>query len=338
MATRSKRARESQATESLLRDSDRIAEQQLTAPNASERAALSSYCTLSLQVKKREAAAQEHVEGLKPRVKDLRSALLAALKEEGEEVFTLPLALRRDADTRAAARGLPLVPPYVRVVRSSKDVAISAEVISQVLSQLSDDDVLEAEGADGLACLVSAVLAAVRRQVRSFTEQVKLVESAPRGTRPADIPQAPLEMSRLALAMHEAGSLVLQAEREKREDVARVKHELDALTGAVEAYFARGNMTHQRVKLEGAPYNLCRRVTVQKPRLTFKALELVLADGLSECLQLRGVLDKQQLVAALRSRREEVQRAVASRIATLPTTTKTLIHLQRVKARKSTPH
>jgi cbb3-type cytochrome oxidase cytochrome c subunit len=40
-------------------------------------------------------------------------------------------------------------------------------------------------------------------------------------------------------------------------------------------------MTSQRITLENAPFNLCRRVTVTKPKMTFKILEELLKEGVS---------------------------------------------------------
>lgn len=340
----SKRARTDHESppKELLEQADRVAEQQVVAPTPAERAAITSFCSLSLQCKKQEDATRSLVKDAKPAIKELRESLLHALKEEEEEVMLIPQAIRREVDARAAASGLPALPPYLRVMRNNKDLAITPDVINDAFASLSETDVLEADGDDGAQALVEAVLAAVRRNVRSFSEQVKLVDSVPRGVRAADVKLAADELARQAVALHENSSAVLHAERQKREALARALEEMATQKDAVDGYFVRGNMTHQPVLLENTRYNLCRRVTVIKPRVTFKTLAEVLHEGFKECMSppLRGggggPLSKAAVAAALRSRRDDMQRLVVSRISAMPPSTRTVIHLQKVKSAAET--
>ena len=338
--TRPKRSRSAPAVdqqEELLEEADRVAEQQVVAPTPAERAAIASFCSISLQCKKQEQATRDRVKEAKPAIKQLREALLQALKEEEHEVLLIPQGIRREADARAAAAGLPPLPPYVRVMRNNKDLSITPDVIHEAFASLSEADVLEAEGDDGMQALVEAVLAAVRRHVRSFSEQVKLADSVPRGTRAADVELASEELARQAVALHENSSMVLLAERQKREVLARALEEISTKKDIVDGFFARGNMTHQPVVLENMRYNLCRRVTVVKPRVTFKTLTEVLQEGVKECMPpLRGggsaAPSKEAVASSLRTRRDEMQRLVVSRLSALPSATRTVIHLQKVKA------
>ncbi len=322
--------------------SDSVAEREVVVPTPAERSALSTFCTLSLQRKAAEAAARERVKDVKPQLKALRAALMRSMKSHEQTILQLPLALRREADARASSAGLPPVPPYVRLVRNNKDLTITPDVINEVLRGLTAEDIAEAEGDDGVSALLTAVVNGVRRLVRSYTEQIKLTESVPRGTRAADIPVAPEPIAREAIRLHERGAFVLAAERAKREATARVREAITGPSTALDTYFVRGNLSHQRVVLEGQPYNVCRRVTVAKPKVTFKVLQEVLHEGIVDAVAKglkpgRGGATKEAVAAALLSgssgKRDELQRLIAMKLASLPTKSKATIHLQRVVPR-----
>lgn len=354
-AVGAKRPREGGAGATLASDlarSDKVAQQAVVVATPAERSALSTFCALTLQRKAAEAAAAARVKEVKPQLKALRAALLRGLKARDHEVLQVPLELRREADARASAAGLPPVPPYVRLVRNNKDLTITPDIINEVVRSLTPEDIAEAEGADGVSALLTAVLNGVRRAVRSYTEQVKLTESAPRGTRAADIPVAPEAIAREAIRLHERGAFVLAAERAKRDAMARVREALTAPTATLDAFFTRGDITHQRVTLEGQPYNVCRRTTISKPKVTFKVLQEVLHEGIVDALgkakastasaaaratasKDAATASKDAVAAALLAgnKREELQRLVAMKLASLPPTSKSTIHLQRVVPR-----
>jgi hypothetical protein len=298
-----------------LEEADRVSEQQVIKPSPAEKSAISAYCTLSLQVKKIEEKLKERVNAVKPEIKGLRSSLLETIKKGDDEILQIPQTLRKNAN----------VPPYIRLVKNNKDLTITPEVISEALQAITDADVLEAEGTPA-EILINSILSSVRRIVRSFSEQVKLTESVPRGIKAADIPFADEELSKQAIALHEQSSLVLTAEAEKRTSVSAAKSAMIEKQPSLEQFFERSGITHQRVMLENKPFNLCRRLTVSKTKVTFKLLQTVL-----ETIDIvKTFKTKQDILDAIKHRKADIHKAVAARIATLPNTSKSIIHLQRV--------
>jgi hypothetical protein len=63
-----------------------------------------------------------------------------------------------------------------------------------------------------------------------------------------------------------------------------------------------------------------------------KILEEFLVDGLKECLQggSRKKLSKQDVASTLKTKRDELQKLVVSRISTVASSSKTVVHLQRI--------
>lgn len=320
--------------ESLLSAADQVADtQEVIKPTPAEKACISSFCTITLKCKEAEATAKAVLKDVKPRVKELRVNLLEALKSGHEDILQIPSNLRKEANARAIANGNPPLPAYIRLSKNTKDLTITNDVLQEAFANLTEEDVLHAEE-EGSDALVSAVLSSVRRLVRSFTEQAKLVDSVPRGTRPADVEIASEELAREAIQLHEQSCFVLATERSKREAVASAKADIEVKAGEVEKFFTRANMTSQRVNLDNKPYNLCCRTTLVRPKVTFKLLEDFLQDGVKECIlsgvQGSGKMTKKAVVAALNAKKADLLRIVNAKLGTLASTSKTVVHLQRV--------
>lgn len=331
-----KRTRESDEKnaklESLLAEADKSAEsQEIVKPTAAEKAGISGFCAITLKVKAAQAEAKEALKDVKPRVKELRKTLLETLKNGSEEILQIPTNMRKEANIRLHESRLPPVPAYIRLSKNTKDVTITNEIIQEAFSSLSSEDILQAEG-EGADSIVNAVLSAVRRLVRSFTEQIKLADSVPRGKKAADVELASVELAREAIALHEHSSFILQREKEKRDEIASARQDLESKAQDVEKFFSRANLTSQRVNLENKAYNLCCRTTMIRPKLTLKLLEDFLQDGIKECIlsSINGKVTKQSIASALKSKKADLFRIINTRVGTLESTSKTVVHLQKV--------
>lgn len=323
--------------ESLL-EADRVgaAQAEATQPSEADKACIKSYVEVSQKCKKVVAAAKEALKDVKPVVKQLRANVLEALKAGPEEVVAIPAAVRKEADARAAAAGLPAVPPYVRLMKNTKDLAITADVINEAFAAITEEDVLDAEGEGGDA-LINAVMASVRRIVRSFNEQAKLTDALPRGVKAAEVPLAAETLCVEAVRLHEHSARVLVTERKKREDLGAVKAELMAREAAIDAFLNQNDKSTQKVIVGGQPHVICRRTTLTRPKVTFKVLQDFLEDGIKEC-DLGGTsasgkpknkASKADAAATLKRACATLQRAVLTRFGTMESTSKTAIHLQR---------
>lgn len=329
-----KRTRSS--SDALLEEADHVAEnQKIASPSEAEKNVISTFCTLSIKCKKLESEAREKLKDVKPLVKQLRNDVLTNLKHEKFDVVQLPPKLRKEATARAAALGHSPIPAYIRITKNAKDLTITSEIIEEAFEELTEEDILESEG-EGTEALVSAVLASVRRLVRSFNEQAKLTDSLPRGVKAADVEISSNELAAEAIRLHEQSTIVLNTERQKRDAVAALKTEISSKATDVERYFARVNATSQRVNLDNSSYNLCCRTTVTRPKVTLKILEDFLVDGLKECLSggSRKKMTKADVAASLNTKRDELQKLVVSRLSTVASTSKTVVHLQRIAVKE----
>ena len=308
----------------LLAEADAVSEISIDVTDE-ERDTIRAYCKLALRCKKTEASAREHLAGTKKTLAELRKDLLSALKDANVEILAIPKTIRMEAEKK----GAHTVPPYIRLTKTTKDLTITTDVIEDALRGLSEEDIRGSESQSGLEAIVRAVIEGVRRAVRSFSEHVKLVESVPRGTRAADIDAASPEISAIALQFHDLSNTVEGSEREKREAVGGDKSQMEVQRRIVESYFERAETTHQRVVLDNASYNLCKRTSVIKPKVTTKVLEQIVTDSLILVYKGRK-LTREQAASSLGDKKNELLVAVKTALAGLPTSTKTAIHLQKV--------
>jgi hypothetical protein len=310
-----------------LQESDEIHEQQKPiAPTKTEKNALSTYCSLALKIKHEEEATKTLTKDVKPALKELRKELLEDLRQG--EVFQLSQAARQ----KATAKGLPDVPTYVRLVKNNKDLTITPEIVSDVLKGISDSDIMESKH-DGGEALIDAIITGVRREIRSFSEQAKLMNAVPRGVKHADIPVANKEICEKALELHEKNCFILKAEREKRERIAQFKEDLSSKEPSIHQYFERGGISSQRIVLENVPYNLCSREREKKTKITFKLLQSSLEDGLKECILKKRTRPptKQEIAACICEHKTELEALVTERLSSLPCEKSSKISLVRIK-------
>jgi len=301
-----------------LEEADRISEQQVVKPTAEEKAAISSFCTLSLQCKTIEEKIKTQVKEIKPEIKTLRKTILEDVKKKDHEILQVPQEMRKDIEG---------FPPYIRLVKNNKDLTITPEVISEALQSITEEDIQEYKG-NAPDILVEAILSSVRRIVRSFSEQIKLTDSVPRGIKAADVPFADTSLSKQAVQLFTHSSKVMASESEKRAAVSSAKTAMSERQATLDAFFERSGITHQRVTLENKQFNLCRRLTVSKTKVTFKILE----DVLKNLDLIKNLKSKTDILEAIKHRRADIQKLVATRMSTLPNSSKSVIHLQRVKS------
>lgn len=308
-----------------LQLSDAIAHDQLIEPTPNERKCLSAYCNLSLVCKKAEQEASEQTKALKPIIKDLRAKLLDTLKETQCEILLIPHDLRKEADKRLASLSLPALPPYIRLIKNNKDLSINAETINDAIDSLNAQDLEEIEECEnGKEALIKCVLNSLRRVIRSYSEQIKLSDSVPRCIKACDVMFASEELALEAIRLHEESSIVLQTESRKRDNIAQAKHEMALKVPDIETYFNRGSLTHQRIVLENQPYNLCKRISVIKPKITLKVLEDMLDKGLKQ------LKTKKDAIKYIENNKELFIKNILKGVETIPSQTKVKIHLQKI--------
>lgn len=336
MTKRTRQTKDELDIPTLLKESDRTAEmQENTLPTDEEKHHIRTYCEKSLSCKRAEAEAKEKLKIIKPELKSLREELFENLRSENKNILQIPANLRRTIDEQ---KKFPPVPAYVRIVKNTKDLTITSDVVSEAFDMITEEELMEND-LEGIDALVEVLINNVRRIVRSFNEQIKLTDSLPRGVRAADVEFTNNKQSDDALRLHQINTQVNITERQKRDQINEVKQELASKTPKIQQFFSRTNMTSQQVNLDGTKYNLCCRTTIVRPKVTLTNLQEFLQDGVKECFlktfPTKKPPSKIDIVNSYIKKRSELQNLVLARIGTIGSTTKTLIHLQKIGIRKS---
>lgn len=322
----SKRQKTESPIDKLLQEADRVAEEDVIQPTEEEKKALSTYCTICLQCKKIEQATKAETAPLKPQCKQLRTSVTALMQESTEQILALPQSIR-DEHRRL---GLTDAPCYIRLFSTSKETPLSYDKISDILRELDASDFADVEEDDSTKAFIEAAFTKLKRDSKSVIVQAKLTDSIPRGIKPLDIAIACTELSQQSSELYKKQDIIAQKEKAKREQLSSIRENLEQHKPAIDIYFTRGNMNSQRVLLEEKAYNLTRRVSVLKPKITYSILQSILHDGIQEVV---GTKTKKQLLKCYASKKQDILELVLTKLSSLPSTSKTSIHL--VSLRKS---
>ena len=314
----------------LLGAADSAASKDEIAPTDDERATIRAFCKLELNLKNTEKTARANLAEDKKKLAEVRKSLMAALVEANVEILAIPKSVRLKAEEESK---ISVVPPYIRLVKTTKDLAITASIVEDAFRNLSEDDIRESDTQSGVEAITALVLEDVRRSIRSVSQSVRLVESVPRGIRAADIDFASAELCDSAIEYHLLSSVIDSAESAKRDVVQGEKTQLEARRPIVEKYFLRTELSYQRITLDEVQYNLCRRVKPIKPRITVKIVTQLLVTTIAQVFKGRK-LTREQAAQAIADKRAELSKSVSHGIAAIPVTYKTSIHLQKVATKE----
>jgi hypothetical protein len=262
----------SKRTRDKIEEADQIAsEQQIIKPTESEKNAISKFCALSLKAKKIQSETKDSTKDTKPEIKKLRAQLLKGMKSNSFEIVKIN-------------SGNKEIPSYLRLVKNVKEVNITPEVIEEAFENLQEEDITEASEEKPEDGVVNAVLANVRRLIRSFNEQPKLTDSLPRGLKSNEITTADETISNDATSLFLKSTEVLKKEKHKRDILGTLKNDIEKTKQELQPFFENRNLTSQRVNFENTPYNICYRKTVDRPKITLKVLEALIRESLNDTL------------------------------------------------------
>lgn len=271
-----KKSKSSPSLDKLLNEADNeAATQKVVAATSEEKQDISKFCSLKLKAQKIIAKTRELVKPLKPEIKQSRAELLEFMKKNELEIAKVPEDARKDGGAKGEA-----VPKYLRLVKNSKDVTITPEVVKEALDLLTDEDIESSEQSAGHDAFIECFINCTRRLIRSFNEQVKLTNTLPRGQSQENMPllKGPIKSS--AIQLHEKSSIVGKTEKKKREDIKQLNEDIETQTGKVKEYFERCGLNKQRIHVENATYNLCKKENAKRPKITLAILENILQDSL----------------------------------------------------------
>lgn len=255
-------------------------------PTPTESAAMFAYSQELLKRQQREEGTRKQTAPMKAAAKGLRAQLYEWLVGH-DALVAVPLKMWESVNDQLAAAGLPPMPRFIHLFRNNKDRTILPEIVHEAMATVTREDVEDAMRGSKkpltvTAALFAAILAKVRTSVREYTQQVRLTDSLPKGSKPTDVPDAPDDVATWGVQLHtnEAGARHFQDKR-KTEDEKRAAN-LNKLEPLVNSYFARAGLMNelgnasQRVVIGGTPYRLVRRVTSTKAAIRFGTIDRAL--------------------------------------------------------------
>jgi hypothetical protein len=290
---------------------------QVVKPDANELDCIKKFCAEEVAKRARTSEATKILKGLRASQKMFRESLLKELKASGEQCFALSKADAKRLDDECAKAGRSNVPRFVRNVQSNKDSSITPEIIQESLESLTSDDLNETN-ATGHEAIKAAILQSIRRSIRSFTENAKLMSSLPRGQDTYDVVEASATVSDLMYQLWTTECQIKDALESKKQDPEITKAQ-NCFKETIEGFFVRTGLTAQRLVVEGLPYRLVRRVSVRKPKIGIGKLEKMLDDIVKD-------LDPKTF------KPNDLIRSLQIQLSSMPPEMKTCINLCSVKA------
>jgi hypothetical protein len=269
--------------ENLSRTEQAIQEAQVVKPDAKELEAIKQYCSLEVKLKRELAGLTEKIKDLKAKRKQLRDQLtkdVVALCPSTKCISLSKDDMKR-LEQACSASGIPCVPAFLRIVRNNKDTAINPDIVQEAIECITQDDLEEASKDTKVPheIIKSVIVTNVRRIIRSYTENLKLLTSVPKGLNIYEITDATTEV---ANRMHELWTVEqeIKSQMGQKKVDDHVKETLDTYKEKIETFFARTGLTAQRIVVEGNPYRLVRRLSVRKQRIGIGKFETFLDEVL----------------------------------------------------------
>ena len=319
--------------DSLLREADAEAAHQVeSAPVLSEADGkyIRDFCLASIAKERAKSGAKSFTKPLRTKASDARSRIEEWMRERRLTCAVLPRKVLAKAEKELSAKSLPVLPPYVRLVRNNYDRVITTDVIDEAFRSVSMDAILEQKAESGKDALLDAILSSIRCSVRSYREQCSLTKSMQRGTTITESPELPEDIAQLALQLHECTSEAKIASERSKAEMRKQSEGIRQVQPAVRNVLEKLRVTSQNVEVGDKAYKIVRKQSTVKPRLSFTSLRDVLRDVLEKECDSSQQGDKPNIAEWFRTERERLHRALLMGIAAVPASRKDEIVLRRV--------
>ena len=244
-------------------------------PENEEKKAIKTFCNEEVQRKAATQKISEEVARLRMVQKDCK------LKLSKAKCLMLSKDDYAKYEKLCAAEGLPSLPPYLRTIKTNKDGSITPEIVQEAIDCLTPQDLSEASGGKPVEVIKEAILKALRRIIRTYTETTKLMENMPRGLTVYDMDVASPEIAETMYTSWRTQHEIKKLHDSKKIDPDESKAH-NVLKEKVEAYFIRAGITAQRIVVDSKPYKLVRRVSVRKAKVGIGQVEKMLDQVLQE--------------------------------------------------------
>lgn len=313
-----------------LKTSDLIAQTQtLPVPETSdeEKQGIRLYCTLNLKKKQLISDGIEDRKVLKQEQAKHRKLMLEHLQKNNIEIMVLSKDQFKELETKTAALDIPMVPMFVRMIRNTKDIPVTVDIINEAFDAVAVQDVEEHMTKMNLTfpeALQAVVLSNVRNTIRSYRFTLKLTEIKERSLKMYDIPECTPEIMNSMFQLHAATYKLQSKSQENKELISEITKEIQNKKQYVQSFFDRTGIMSQRIVMDNVPYRLVKKVSVTHEKIGLTKLEFWLSNSLSN---LKSMTDFER-------DSQKIRNQIMKTIQNLPPITKSDIQFCSVKNAK----
>ena len=259
-----------------------------------EKKALREFCLSSLEQKRlsEEAKTQKKVEA--DAAKQAKEALDKWIREQGSKCFAIPKARYKQLEEQLSAQGIPPLPSYVRLKKTTSDSTISPACVEECIQELSWETFKEIQDATTpLEKVTRAIVDTLRKNIRCTKEAVHISDSLEKGSKHIEVPdmdEAAIEhMVHLHIAKHKAKEITKLTHSTEQE----TKAELKKLEAVVDKVLTKTNKNTQPITLEGVEgiHKIVKKTSSRSEKLTLAIFQEFLVEALEQ-LNL-GTTDKE---------------------------------------------
>jgi ferritin-like metal-binding protein YciE len=250
-----------------------------------EKKALREFCLSSIQQKRQaeDAKAQKKIEA--DAAKKAKEALDAWIREQGSKCFAIPKSRYKELEEKLSAQGIPPLPTYVRLKKTTSDSTISPACVEECIQELSWETLKEIQdAATPIEKVTRAIVDTLRKNIRCTKESVQISDSLEKGSKHIEIPDmdetAIEQMLQLHIAKHKSKEISKSTHSAEQE----TKSELKKLEAVVDKVLTKTNKNTQPITLEGVEgiHKIVKKTSSRSEKLTLALFQEFLVEALEQ--------------------------------------------------------
>ncbi len=219
-----------------------------------DRTALKQYCMESKKLKQQIQENNEKHKKIRKIEKEQKKYLTEWMHTQESQSYVMPRSLYKQADKTMAKDGLPRVPPYLRVVKSTTDNTITPDIAKASIIEVDDNEDKEK--------VIEAILDNVRGMIRKTKETVKVTDTLEKGVSVMDIDEVPEEIAKHMIQLH-------KAKHTPKAEPKELKEKLKKIEPTVKQFLEKMGKKSQEIKLEnGEEGKICKKESIKSPKIT----------------------------------------------------------------------
>jgi len=160
---------------------------------------------------------------------------------------------------------------YIRIIKNSSDVSISTKHVVECLRELGTS-ILDTTTYKDI--LKTIFVSSIRSKIRKTKEQIKLTDVPQRGI--TEVAKAPPEILEVCKKFTSINHVHADKQEYKKAKSKEIQEKLKQPTDTVNGFLEKSASLLQRVTVENKQYNITKKQTIRKPKITISMLETFL--------------------------------------------------------------